>query len=141
MPNELWLKYSLGRVRLQLRWGGDCREEGDQAPKKSKATLDGRATKLVASPAVRPGALLFAAGEPGKADAQSRAAITLQKAVFPLFFRDANLSDAFQFGLVSGLVFLHTVTTTDSKWEGKAHCSWLGGYSFAGKPLQHRAPP
>lgn len=67
----------------------------------------------------KPPSWLFAAGELGKPTAPSHIAITLKKAVFPLFFRDPNLSDAFQFCLVSGLVILHTVTTTDSKWEGK----------------------
>lgn len=122
MPNELWLKYSLGSVRLQLQQGRDRGEEGDWAPKKSKAALDGQATKLVASLAVCPAARLFAAAELGKLAALSHIAITLKKAVFPLFFRDPNLSDAFQFCLVSGLVILHTTTTTtttDSKCEGK----------------------
>lgn len=73
----------------------------------------------MASPAACPGARLFATGGLGKPDAQSRTAVTLQEAIFPLFFKDLNSSDVLQVGLVSGLGFLHTVTTRDSKRGGK----------------------
>lgn len=43
----------------------------------------------------------------------------MQEAILPLFFKDLNSLDVFQVGLVSGLGFLHTVTTRDSKRGGK----------------------
>lgn len=122
--------------------------EGDQALKKSKAALDGRATKPGASPAVWPGARLFATGELGKPDTQSRTA----GGYLSLIFKRCKRIRCFprRFGFRVGFS-AHTVTTStgERKAIGRSgtllmawglQLCWEAAPVWRPSPSRHRRP-